>query len=135
MCLISQETPRADERESWVEHYGQEIRESAEQKAVRLLELELKRLGWEEADLAGSEKSRRKKSRSQCSAGRRFTKQLTNFLSGIENIRGFLETRFMEFHRVGCCQLLGRTIVLRRLHGCGQLVKKTTRQFSSGNDD
>jgi hypothetical protein len=37
-------------------HYGEELRESAEEKAERIVVRELKRLGWAEADL----ESRRK---------------------------------------------------------------------------
>ena len=33
------------------EHYGQEIRESGEQKARRTIQVELKKLGWTEAQL------------------------------------------------------------------------------------
>src|SRR5260370_10800841 len=38
------------------EHYGEEIRESGEQKAKRVIQAELKKLGWKEADLEARRK-------------------------------------------------------------------------------
>jgi len=40
-----------NERQGRAEHYGQEIRESAEAKANRIVEAELRRIGWEASDL------------------------------------------------------------------------------------
>jgi hypothetical protein len=44
---------------SW--HYGEELRESAEAKAERIVSEELKRLGWEPKDLANRRKGDRGK--------------------------------------------------------------------------
>jgi hypothetical protein len=43
------------------EHYGQEIRESAEGKAQRIIRQEMKRWGWRESDLDGRRKGDEKK--------------------------------------------------------------------------
>jgi hypothetical protein len=43
------------------EHYGQEIRESAEEKANRLIAAELKKMRWEEAELNRRRKGDKKK--------------------------------------------------------------------------
>jgi len=43
------------------EHYGQEVRESAEEKADRIVKEELEKLGWQEADLIRRRKGDREK--------------------------------------------------------------------------
>ena len=49
--------------EAGPEHYGEEIRESGEQKARRLIREELKKLGWREEDLGKRPKADREKVR------------------------------------------------------------------------
>ena len=56
--LLAQIAERAGES-----HYGDELRESAEEKAERIICQELKRLGWREEDLARSRKGEPRKVR------------------------------------------------------------------------
>ena len=44
-------------------HYGEELRESAEEKAERIVSHEMKKLGWKEADLERHLKGDRRKVR------------------------------------------------------------------------
>ena len=50
-------------RKAGPEHYGEEIQESAEEKANRLIGEELKKLRWEESELSGHRKGDKRKIR------------------------------------------------------------------------
>ena len=48
---LSKELLAQMSQQAGAEHYGREIRESAQEKAERIIAKELKRMGWEESDL------------------------------------------------------------------------------------
>ena len=60
-------------------HYGEELRESAEEKAQRIVSEEMKRLGWREGDL----KQHRKGDRRKVKIARRLRQETTMTLKWI----------------------------------------------------
>jgi len=80
-------------------HYGEELRESAEEKAQRIVAQELGRLGWKEPDLEGHRKGDRRKVR----IARRLRRETTMTLKWIAVTSQIVVVRMAELASQGFC--------------------------------